>query len=169
MRPNKIERKCPECGKRFTQYISKGDRKFCSRVCYFKNRANDKTKLKCHQCKKVFYVHRRRHLSTIRHSGKARKFCSQKCTGLGKRKTNGLVNGYQRLWTRDINGTLGSFWEHRLVVEKSIGRKLKSYEAVHHKNSIKNDNRLSNLAIVHRKKHYGKLDCPYCHKSFLIK
>jgi len=49
----------------------------------------------------------------------------------------------------------GDHWmlQHRLVVERSIGRKLASDEHVHHRNDDKGDNRIENLEVLGLREH----------------
>lgn len=43
--------------------------------------------------------------------------------------------------------------EHRMVAEQMLGRLLEPHEHVHHKNSLRGDNRLENLEVMDGRAH----------------
>lgn len=79
------------------------------------------------------------------------KFCGRKCANQLKKWRGGrhIERGYVKIYT----GNERYEFEHRLVVEKHIGRKLRKDEVVHHINRIKTDNRIENLQIVSPSEH----------------
>ena len=69
----------------------------------------------------------------------------------GRYKNN---NGYILIWIPDdspfISMRIDKCYipEHRLVMAQYLGRPLKSYEVVHHRNGIRDDNRVENLQLI---------------------
>ena len=57
---------------------------------------------------------------------------------------------------------------HRLIMEEAIGRLLLRTEWVHHRNGIRDDNRLENLEIVSHTNHRGDVTCPNCQTTFAV-
>ncbi len=107
-----------------------------------------KLQLVCQECGTSFTVP-----PSVVRKGKG-KYCSQKCANQAKGramsverhlKTNGYV--YIKTWEHPRRSKQNLIAEHRLVVEKAIGRYLTDIEVVHHINEITTDNRLSNLYL----------------------
>lgn len=105
----------------------------------------------CEFCKEKYY-HRK-------FQNAASKYCSRRCRGFAHRGSgNGHwtggrsmhADGYIRTYSDDnmtSPDSRGRILEHRLVMEKHLGRPLTKDETVHHKNGNRQDNRLENLEI----------------------
>lgn len=94
----------------------------------------------CDQCGEPFMRHPR---------PAKRKFCGKECKDKGAFVHGLNANGY-----RIVSNGRERVYEHRLVMEQHIGRKLHAWEHVHHVNYDKADNRIENLTILEASAHH---------------
>ena len=142
-------RPCVDCGKKNSRQRAR------CRVCYQKFNHGENHHSWNREKKRVCNCGKS--LSTIANkTGKCQKCYSaslikdQNMRWRGGRRKQ--PSGYILAWI----GPGKSRLEHRVVMEKIIGRKLESHEIVHHLNGIRDDNRPENLAIVTRQNHENR-------------
>lgn len=149
---------CLCCGAKFYKTKGRGNKLYCSSECYGRSQRKVVERT-CRYCKNSFTV------VPVKVKSGWGIYCNIKCKALGgaKRPTGDEHNGkpilldpfgYRKVWEPG-HPSAQSGWvkEHRLVVEKSIGRYLKTEEQVHHINRIKTDNRLENLDVCSAREH----------------
>lgn len=162
------ERQCAMCGTTFE--AKHQSQLFCGQECSVKNaqakrRKEQPASRPCEVCGAVFTPRQ----------GSAGRFCSRKCSFAGQKGTASPLwrggrytkpDGYVMVSVLDhpyAQKHHGYVPEHRLVMEKRLGRFLEPHETVHHVNGVRDDNRDENLQL--RSGRHGKgaayrcLDC----------
>lgn len=146
------ELECVICHNNFEKRITPSDikagrGKVCSRECKAKLNSINKTKghyEKCIKCGNEYWFKP----SDEHHHGTRRKYCSRECYGSAKKERKLLTDGYYGF---SLNGK--EYREHRYLMEKHLGRKIKQSEVVHHINGDRLDNRIENLQVMTRAEH----------------
>lgn len=131
---------CNYCSKSFIASVwqrceaKKKKNIFCSKICYRK-----------------FFSENRRGKNNPFYGKKVSKEVREHISKANFRTGKSKIGGYIIL--NPIAGKRKAIAEHRAIMEEHIGRKLKSFESIHHINHIKDDNRIENLMIIKKDKH----------------
>jgi endogenous inhibitor of DNA gyrase (YacG/DUF329 family) len=116
------------------------------------------------------------------------KYCSRRCAGMVTTPFKDLKGFKHHAWNGGVIYAKGYVkrhvpdhpyashhkyvFEHRLVMEKQLGRYLMPHEKVHHRNGDRSDNRIENLELWTVRHIEGMrandvyVKCPCCQKEF---
>jgi hypothetical protein len=162
----RVRLNCAQCGvifERRTSVITKKHRHgleyFCSYRCAIDfrlaHREAQSSALICTQCG-VTFKREKAALEQMQRQ-KSKPFCSRQCSSafrrgkriVGRKGKYVDPKGYIHVYIPEhpMAGSTGYIPEHRLIMEKFLGRSIYPEETVHHKNGIRNDNRLENLEL----------------------
>ena len=113
----------------------------------------------------------RKHIEKLRKAIKGKRLGENAPNWKGGRIRDRDGYAYLRMLEHPHATQNGYIFEHRYVMEQHLGRYLESWEMVHHRNGIKDDNRIENLEILigNGGTHMGKIRCPFCKRYFYIR
>jgi len=125
--PDHFNRKCECCGRDY--FSKKWSQKFCDKQCYRKV-LNHKKFLEYRTENNIDLSIPKKHKAP---------------NGSGHREPHGYI--YINRIDHPNSQKRGRIYEHTYVMSQHIGRPLRKGETVHHKNGIRDDNRIENLEL----------------------
>lgn len=138
-----VPRICQHCGGTFHVNpfrAANEPAKFCSRACRSAS-ARGKDERQCARCGVTFRAW----------PNEGTRHCSRSCAGKNRGARDGRINDRGYIIVEAPDGR--HIYEHRLVMERHLGRLLRSDEHVHHVNEDRADNRLENLRLLSKADH----------------